>query len=84
MIREAADGFLVGPPAAPAAPLHAKMQVWLPFRLIAQPPCRLKHRTFSSNELRDCDFSERKDDALRLHRTIEVGPHMTPNSAFHI
>lgn len=42
-----------------------------------QPPCRLKHRTFSSNDLRDCDFSERKDDALKLHRTIEVEFHMT-------
>jgi hypothetical protein len=41
-------------------------------QLIAQLPCRLKHRTFSSNDLRDCDFSERKDDALKLHRTIEV------------
>lgn len=33
---------------------------------------RLKHRTFSSNELRDYDFSERKDDGLKLHRTLEV------------
>lgn len=34
--------------------------------------CRLKNRTFSSNELRDYDFSERKDDGLKLHRTLEV------------
>ena len=46
-------------------------------QLIAQLSCRLKHRTFSSNDLRDCDFSERKDDALKLHRTIEVGLYTT-------
>jgi hypothetical protein len=47
-------------------------------RVIAQPPRRLKNRTFSSNDLRDYDFSERKDDGLRLHRTLEVGAPQVP------
>ncbi len=34
--------------------------------------CRLKNRTFSSNDLRDYDFSERKDEGFKIHRTLEV------------
>lgn len=41
---------------------------------LATGQCRLKHKVFSSTDLRGLDFSERKVDGLDIQKTLEVHP----------
>ncbi len=45
---------------------------------------RLKNRTFSSTELRDYDFSERKDDGTTIQRTLEASGSHCYLRVFHV